>query len=242
MLISLLTVLTSCWKTEEERRLEQAGKVMEQQNTLQNEAMALAQRNANWELSDEQYEKEMAKLNEGFEELSDKVDGSIEKMSEDDIPSWAKKLGLRKISWLDFNQGESEIIKVDSVAWFDGVNMSYLTSDYDKAIEEAESLAKDLDLKEADMSPRKSIESTKKMLWSMWMTEEQKKEMEVDMLKDMWGAMFLNCILWTTCTKEETYAKMLTVEENDWKWEIAISIVNNEQWLKQMDKHNKFVK
>lgn len=238
MLITLLTILSSCWKTEEEKQLEKIGEVMEKQNTMQNDLMDLAEKNANWELSDEEYEKEMNKIEWSFDKIDKKVENSVRNMSEDDIPSWAKWIWLRKLKGLDFNVSDSEIIEEKSEAWFDGVNLSYTTSDYEKAISEAESLAKSLSIEESEISPRKAFEATQKMLSWMWMPEEENAQMK----EDMWWAMFLNCIIWSTCKLEDKFAKMISVEKDSDKWEVAVSIINIEQWQKQMDKHNQFVK
>jgi hypothetical protein len=39
----------------------------------------------------------MDELNEGLNEMDNAIDNNTKEMSEDDIPSWAKKEGLRKI-------------------------------------------------------------------------------------------------------------------------------------------------
>lgn len=244
ILISLLIIsvftLASCWETKEEKQLEEVGKVMEQQNNIQNDMVELAQKNADWTISDEDYEKEMDKLNEWFEEIDKNIQVSSEKLSEGDFPSWAKKLGLKKLKWLTFEEDESEIVESSSEAWFDGVNVIYTSDDYEKIINEAEGLASDLNIIESELSPRKSMWSIEWMMWWMWVNDEQMKQMKLNMAENMWWAMFANCILWMTCKETDEFAKMISVEKNDsWKWELNISIVNFKQWKIEMDKHNK---
>ena len=238
MLISVMVLLTSCGQSEEEKKAEQAWKIMEEVGNVQNEMMELAEKNASWEISDEEYDKKMDELDENLSEMDEAIDNNTEKMSEDDIPSWAKKQGLRKIKWLTFNQWKSEIIKSSSEAWFDWVNLSYTTTDYEKAVEEAEKLASDLNITEADLSPRKSISKVMWNMASMWLTEEQMEEMQWNMAENMKWVMFVNCVLWMWCEWDKyEYAKFISVEWEAEKWSVEISIVNIKQWKTEMEKH-----
>jgi len=237
LLASFFTV-TSCGQTEEEKIVEQVWEVMEQQNNIQNDMIDIAEKHSNWEISDEEYEKQINELEEWFDEMDKSIDNSIEKLSEDDFPSWALKQGLRKVNWLEFDENESEIIEKDSEAWFDWINVTYFWNDYQNIINEAEALAKDLDVIEIEMSPRKAMWSVEWMMGWMWITDEQIAEMQANMAENKWGAIFANCILWMTCSVEDKFAKMVSVEKNGEKWELNISIVNFEQWQAEMDKHN----
>lgn len=237
LLVMSLFFFTSCWKSEGEKQAGKVIDVMEQVSDVQNDMIELAEKSANWEISEEEYEREMDKLNELFDELEKNINESTEKMSENDIPSWAKKLGLRKINWLEFNLNESESLKEESAGWFDAVNMSYTSTDYDEVIKQAESLAKDLNITEYEMSPRKSMWSVMKNMENMWLTEKQMKEMQWNMDENMKWAMFVNCVLWMWCTEKYEYAKMISVEGEWKKWSLNISIVNIEQWRNEMEKH-----
>ncbi|MFK7779689.1 MAG: hypothetical protein QM490_00950 [Candidatus Gracilibacteria bacterium] len=216
VLISVMIFLTSCGKTEEKKLAEQAGKIMEEVGNIQNQMM---------------------KLDENLNEMDEVIDNNTKKMSEDDIPSWAKKVGLRKVNGLDFNEKTSEIIKKEGSNGFDAVNLDYTTSNYDEAIKQAESLAKDLGITESEMSPRKSALSVIKNLQSMGLTEEQMKEMQGNMDENMKGAMFVNCVLGMGCKVEDKFAKLISVEQEGDKWSLKTSIVNIEHWQKEMDKH-----
>jgi hypothetical protein len=235
--VILLIVLVSCGQTEEEKLAEQGWKIMEQQNNIQNNMVELAQKNANWEISDEEYDKQMGELNKWFENI-ESTDSWLSKISEDEFTSCAKKEGLRKIEWLTFSEKESEIIIKDSKWWFDAVNVMYTWNDYDKVIQEAEVLAKDMNIVEWDMSPRKSMSSIMdNMVW-MGLTEEQLIEMQWNMNENMKWAMFSNCILWLDCKIENKYAKLISVEQEWEKWNLQVSVVNIEQWQWEMDKLN----
>jgi len=148
----------------------------------QTQIMEIWEKMMNGEISTEKWELLIEEITEKMESVGSALKDNYSNVSDfDGIPKWAKDLGAYELKWFDIVVSDSSVTKYSKKDYLpESMSLVYTYDDEDEAIQVAEKLATNMNIKESGHSPRllqaQLEETMKSMLW--YMSDEDKAEYE----------------------------------------------------------------
>lgn len=138
----------------------------------QMQMMEISEKLMNGEITQDEANKKMEKINSNMETQEDMVKDLYKNVSNFDwLPKWAKQLWIYELSDFDMIESKSSVTEYNKdYGMWEAISLIYTYDNEDIAVKSAKKLAASIGIKEADFSPRLLQESMDKTMESMMAT------------------------------------------------------------------------